>query len=103
MRRDEQIKAAIAFKKHAILAAGWDIVSPKGVDEEWEPRKFVEWNFDNLDGSMSNRILDMLLSVEFGFSVGELLWGELLPGKGDAGPLTRDRSEASGLCEISFH
>ncbi len=74
MRRDEQIKAALAFKKHAILAAGWDIVSPEGKPDDWEPTQFVDWNFDRLDGSISDRIMDMLLELDYGFSVGELVW-----------------------------
>jgi len=74
MRRDEQIKAALAFKKHAILAAGWDIVSPEGKPDDWEPAQFVDWNFDRLDGSVSDRIMAMLLELDYGFSIGELIW-----------------------------
>ena len=37
MKRDEQVKAALAFKKHAVLASGWRIAVPEGMDEDSEP------------------------------------------------------------------
>jgi phage gp29-like protein len=80
MRRDEQIKAAVAFKKHAIMAAGWDIMSPEGLPDEWEPREFVMWALERMVGSWSDRIMDILLSIEYGYSVGELVWEVLADG-----------------------
>lgn len=74
MRADEQIKSALAFKKHAILAAGWDVVSPDGLEDEWPPREFVMWSLERLAGSFNDRIWMMLTAIEYGFSVSEILW-----------------------------
>lgn len=85
MRKDEQVKSSIAFKKFSVVAAGYDIVSPEGVPDDWEPTEFCKWSFDSLPGSITDRIMAMLTSIEYGYAASEILWGEPLKG----GPFAR--------------
>src|SRR3990172_8939273 len=52
MRNDDQVKAAMSFKKSSTLASGWEVVSPEGQPEEWEPTEFVQWCLGNLEISL---------------------------------------------------
>jgi len=83
MRRDEQIKAALKFKKGAVVATGWEIVSPDDKSEDWEIREFVQWNLDHLERGL-DRALKLILSAhDYGYSVNEKVWAE--PGPTDWG------------------
>ena len=48
MRVDDQIKAAMSFKKFSILSTGWEIISPKNQPEDWEVTRFVQKQFDEI-------------------------------------------------------
>src|SRR3972149_9633326 len=48
MRRDDQIKAALTFKKNSVLSSGWEVVSPKDMPEDWEPSELVRENLREL-------------------------------------------------------
>ena len=73
MRRDDQVKAALQFKKLAVMSAGWTVTSPDGEDDEWEPTKFILEQFTGLPGSFDSTLLEMLSGVDFGFSVSEIV------------------------------
>lgn len=74
MRRDEQVKAALAFKKHAVMASGWRIAVPSGEDEEGEPAKFVRKVIDDMEGSFESSLLEIMTALDFGFSITERIW-----------------------------
>lgn len=75
MRRDEQVKAAMGFKKHAVLSSGWEIVSPEGQAEDWEVTEFVKWNLEQyFDDTLEEALLGVLTALDYGYSVSELIW-----------------------------
>src|SRR5262245_41322392 len=37
MKRDDQVKSALMFKKHAVITSGWQVSSPEGQPKDWEP------------------------------------------------------------------
>lgn len=71
MRNDDQVKACMSFKKHAIFSTGFDIESPDGEDQDWEPKIFLERVFDQMEGSLYESLLQILTGLEYGFSVSE--------------------------------
>ncbi|HEV8642063.1 MAG TPA: DUF935 family protein [Methylomirabilota bacterium] len=87
MRRDDQVKAALAFKKHAILTTGWTVTSPEGQPDEWEPTMFVRWVLNNLDpgevggGTLDNDLYEILSGLDYGFSLTEKIWAPIEDGE----------------------
>lgn len=81
MRRDDQIKAAINFKKYAVLAAGWTIRPPDGQSEDWEVVKFVESALNEIEGTLERTMLEILTALDYGFSLSEKVWAERDDGK----------------------
>lgn len=74
MRRDDQIKAAMTFKKNAVVANGWEVVSPKDKPADWEVTEFVINNLKNMDGTFERRLINILTAMDYGFSVTEKVW-----------------------------
>ena len=73
MAKDDQIKNALSFKKHAVFSTGFAIERPEGVDPYIAD--FVDWNISEaLDGSLYHSIFEMLSALEYGFSVTEKLF-----------------------------
>lgn len=76
MRKDDQIKAALTFKKHAVLSSGWNLEPPEGFTEDWDVLKFVDHALENLDhgepeGTLEDDLLQILTALDYGFSVSE--------------------------------
>lgn len=79
MKKDDQVKAALLFKKHAVMAGGWKIEVPEGQPEEWEPAKFIEWTLKNgnqewdriLEASFDHALIEILTAIDYGFSITE--------------------------------
>ncbi len=80
MRRDDQIKAALAFKKHAVIATGWTVTSPEGESEDWEVTQFIKNQIDNLDGSFSESLLQIMTALDYGYSITEKIFNDLVDG-----------------------
>lgn len=76
MRRDDQVKAALTFKKHAVFAAGWRVESPEGKPDDWEPTAFIREQFDALEGTFSGMLLEIMTALDFGYSVSEKIFEE---------------------------
>lgn len=74
MRRDDQIKAAVSFKKGSVLSTGWTVTSPEGVPEDWEVTRFVDNALRALTGALEDDLWEVLSAIEYGFSVTEKLW-----------------------------
>jgi phage gp29-like protein len=86
MRRDDQVKAALAFKKHTILASGWTITSPEGKPKDWEVTGFVRHVLGNLDhgeveGTFEHDLLEILSALDYGFSCTEKVWAPIEDGE----------------------
>lgn len=73
MRRDDQIKAALKFKKHAVLATGWEVVSPEGKPPDWEVTKFVNDQLNLMAGTLTGSIIEIMTALDYGFSVTEII------------------------------
>jgi len=80
MRQDDQVKAAMSFKKHAVLSTGWEITVPEGKSDEWEPAMFCWWVLDRIEGTLEEVLLEVLTFLEFGYSVSEIIWREVEKG-----------------------
>lgn len=76
MRRDDQVKASLAFKKQAVLATGWEIAPPEGKDGEDECTKFIQENFGKIQGTFDATLLQILTALDFGYSVSEKVYEE---------------------------
>ncbi len=75
MRLDDQIKAAITFKKHAVLVTGWEIISPASQPKDWEVTEFVKWNLEQyFEDTLEEALLGLLTCLDYGYSVSELIW-----------------------------
>lgn len=74
MRIDDQIKAAMVFKKHAVISTGWEICAPEGKKASWEPVVFVENALKALAGSLNTQLLAAMTCMDYGFSITEKLW-----------------------------
>ncbi len=81
MRRDDQVKAALTFKKNTVLAAGWEIVSPKDEDGDWEVRRFVEDEFKRLAGTLNDTLFEIMSAFDYGFSVAEKVFAPIAEGE----------------------
>lgn len=75
MRQDDQVKAALNFKKHAILSTGWEVISPEGKDRNWEVTEFVYWVLSHLEETLDDALLELLSAIDYGFAVSEKVWG----------------------------
>jgi len=71
MRKEEQIKAALLFKKHAVISSGWEVVSPDDQDDDWEVTEFVRDNFLHVRGTLDHALLEIMTAIDYGFSVTE--------------------------------
>jgi len=81
MRVDDQIKAAMSFKKFSILSTGWEIVSPKNQPEDWGVTKFVQKQFEEIEGSFVDSLTEILTALDFGFSVTEKVFDQISSGE----------------------
>lgn len=80
MMADDQVKAALFFKKVLLSARPFDVVPASEDEKDKEAAQFV---YDNLKSIRFQNILtEMLSAFEFGFSAGEILWHFIDKGKG---------------------
>lgn len=76
MRTDDQVKACLWFKKLLVTGRSWELrpYGEKGEASE-EDKKIAQFIEKSLKKVNMNRILrEALTALDFGFSVGELLW-----------------------------
>ena len=81
MRRDEQVKAALQFKKSSVIASGWEVVSPGGQEEDWEVTQFVRDTLLQVNGGWHAVLTNILGALDYGFSVGERIYKEAEQGE----------------------
>lgn len=80
MRVDDQVKAALFLKKMAVLASGWEVISPKGRDNSWEPTLFIREQLEGLEGSLEDSLTEIMTALDYGFSVSEKVFVSLTEG-----------------------
>lgn len=66
MREDDQVKACLQLKKSAVITPGWDI---EGGNEEQVD--FLNFVFDQMEGTMDGFIVSLLSAFDYGFSLHE--------------------------------
>lgn len=93
MKRDEQVKAALKFKKSSVLAAGWEVVSPPEEAEDWEVTLFVRDALTRIQGGWNATLYNVLSGLEYGFSIGEKVYKEVEVGEW-TGKLQLDRIQS---------
>lgn len=74
MLLDDQIKAIQSMKKNAVLQPGWEIVPASDDPLDKEIAENVEWNFHIMQGTLDDRLREIMSSNDYGFSVSELIW-----------------------------
>ena len=76
MWRDDQVKAALALKRYAIVSGGWTVNSPGGRPKDWEPTAFVEECLNELGCTFEGAADGILSKFAYGFSLTEKIWSE---------------------------
>jgi len=85
---DDQVKAVITMKKHAVLSTGWSIENIGKEKRDQEIRDFVNYCLtEGMLGSFRKTLLDILSALVYGFSVTEKVYQIFSSGpfKGKAG------------------
>lgn len=87
MKRDEQVKAALRFKKDTILSSGWEVVSPDDEQEDWEVTQFIKDQLNSVVGGWEKSLRKILIAIDYGYSITEKVFKELEEGdwKGKVG------------------
>ncbi|MDR7537438.1 MAG: DUF935 family protein [Armatimonadota bacterium] len=80
MMADDQVKAAISFKRAAVLATGWEVVAPDSTPEAAERAAFVRWCLESVEGSFHDDLWQVLSALVYGYSVTELVWERVADG-----------------------
>lgn len=75
MRRDDQIKACQLLKKCAIVGPGWKL-EPANQNDSIQERLVETFtkDFEDIPGTFSSKLLEMLTCVDYGFSCTEKIW-----------------------------
>jgi hypothetical protein len=76
MKLDPQVKSALLFKKHAVLASGWEVISPGDQPEDWEVTTMVRDCFTMLPGGMTRVLRALMLGIDYGYSITEKVYSE---------------------------
>ncbi len=87
MMMEDQIKAALNFKRDALLASGWEVVSPEGKEEDWEVTQFVHRRLTAMKPSLEESLRRVLSAMQYGYSITEKMFEVIETGE-DAGYVT---------------
>lgn len=74
MRIDEAVKSALTLKKQAVIAPGWTIEPASDDPKDIEVAEFIEFALNKMRGSVSNMLMQILLALDYGFSINEIVW-----------------------------
>lgn len=75
-RRDDMVRAALALKRTARLATGFDIQPASRRADHVKQAEFCRYVFRHMSGTVHQTLNEMMLAFHRGFSVHELVWGE---------------------------
>ena len=71
MLRDEQVKAALHAKMMAVISSGHEVLPPEVPegDKEMadETADFTEFNFQEMEGALNDKLLEMMMAMPYGF------------------------------------
>jgi phage gp29-like protein len=74
MLLDDQIIAIQSLKKKAVLQAGWEIQPASEEPLDLETAEFVESNFIEMQGTVEDKIREILSGKDYGYSISELVY-----------------------------
>lgn len=74
MKMDEQVKIALRFKKLALLAPGWEIVSPEDQEQDWEVTTFIRDCLMHIPGGPDAAFKKMLRGLDYGYALVEKVY-----------------------------
>lgn len=75
MLADDTVKACLAFKKLLVHGRAWEIEPAGGKKANEQQKKHAQFVQDVLNEASWNRVMrETLTALDFGFSVGELIW-----------------------------
>lgn len=80
MMQDDQIKAAMIFRRQATTASGWTIEGGGERSEDWEPAVFVRHVFERMNCSVDLALFSILSAMAYGYSVTEVVYEEIETG-----------------------
>ena len=72
MVHDDQVRTCLSFKKTLIHGRMWELKPYNDSPEAEKVAKFVTWNLNKIN--MNAVFREALTALEFGFSLGELVW-----------------------------
>lgn len=82
IRRDEQAKAALLFKKHMVMSSGWMISPPDGKDAvEHEATQFIKSQLSGLSGTLERNVQNIMTALDYGYSITEKVFMTVDEGK----------------------
>lgn len=77
MLLDDQIIAIQTIKKEAVLQSGWTIEPVSEEPLDLETAEFTEFNFNQMQGTLEDKIKEILSGKDYGYSISELLWNQI--------------------------
>lgn len=78
----DMCSAASSYLLLAALSTGWEIEAASEDPIDQKAADFQKWSLENVKGTTAQALLNILQGGPVGFSVGELVWGDILR-KGD--------------------
>lgn len=81
MLTDDQVKAALALKRHAILSTGWDLEPATNSPQDVEVADFCRWVFQQMEGALDDDLQEILSALWAGFAVTELCYRPITSGQ----------------------
>ena len=74
MREDDQVKAALKFKKLTVTSSGWQVEKPEEIKGEDVYTNLVKECFDNMPGRFDDALQQMMTALDFGVSYTEKIY-----------------------------
>lgn len=81
LREDANIQSGINTLKIIRLSSGWQVMAYDDIPESVELADFVNWNFENIEGSIHDDLWEIMGALEMGHSLNEIIWTIIPEGK----------------------
>lgn len=72
MKNDDAVKAALSFKKILVYGRAYDLDPASDSEKDKDVADFVTWAFKR--AKIKRIVKEMLTALDYGFSVGEIIW-----------------------------
>jgi SPP1 gp7 family putative phage head morphogenesis protein len=81
MMLDEEISSSIEMLKVIRLSSGWTVNPASDDNIDKEVCEFIKWNLENVEGSFTDDLNEIMGALEMGISINELVLYEIPEGK----------------------